>query len=175
MLVLWCAVAVLVLCCALPHCAMHTFVVICCVVVRSNRNQVHVNAFYTHEWQVTKARLAQSAERKALNLVVVGSSPTVGAVVQKHKNLMQNLPCLDWSQWVWSGASNDLVQQLSTSWHPHPPIAPPLVLCPKTTSGGGPHWVVPVAACAHLHDGAPISHHSSPPKKLQLGGEPRDI
>ena len=26
------------------------------------------------------ARLAQSAERKALNLVVVGSSPTVGAV-----------------------------------------------------------------------------------------------
>ena len=43
-------------------------------------------------------RLAQSAERKALNLVVVGSSPTVGAVVQKHKNLMQNLPCLDWSQ-----------------------------------------------------------------------------
>ena len=41
------------------------------------------------------ARLALSAERKALNLVVVGSSPTVGAVVQKHKNLMQNLPCLD--------------------------------------------------------------------------------
>ena len=41
------------------------------------------------------ARLAQSAERKALNLVVVGSSPTVGAVVQKHKNLLQNLPCLD--------------------------------------------------------------------------------
>ena len=27
----------------------------------------------------TTARLAQSAERKALNLVVVGSSPTVGA------------------------------------------------------------------------------------------------
>ena len=27
-----------------------------------------------------QARLAQSAERKALNLVVVGSSPTVGAV-----------------------------------------------------------------------------------------------
>ena len=44
------------------------------------------------------ARLAQSAERKALNLVVVGSSPTVGAVVQNHKNLMQNLPCLDLSQ-----------------------------------------------------------------------------
>ena len=28
--------------------------------------------------QVTKARLAQLVERKALNLVVVGSSPTVG-------------------------------------------------------------------------------------------------
>ena len=28
----------------------------------------------------TPARLAQSVERKALNLVVVGSSPTVGAV-----------------------------------------------------------------------------------------------
>ena len=28
--------------------------------------------------QFTEARLAQSAERKALNLVVVGSSPTVG-------------------------------------------------------------------------------------------------
>ena len=27
------------------------------------------------------ARLAQSAERKALNLVVVGSSPTVGALL----------------------------------------------------------------------------------------------
>ena len=30
------------------------------------------------------ARLAQSAERKALNLVVVGSSPTVGAFVSLH-------------------------------------------------------------------------------------------
>ena len=29
--------------------------------------------------QLTTARLAQSVERKALNLVVVGSSPTVGA------------------------------------------------------------------------------------------------
>ena len=28
-----------------------------------------------------RARLAQSAERKALNLVVVGSSPTVGVLV----------------------------------------------------------------------------------------------
>ena len=30
---------------------------------------------------VSTARLAQSAERKALNLVVVGSSPTVGALL----------------------------------------------------------------------------------------------
>ena len=37
------------------------------------------------------ARLAQSAERKALNLVVVGSSPMVGASVQKHKSLTAGL------------------------------------------------------------------------------------
>ncbi len=38
-----------------------------------------VNRWYTsksNDWYV--ARLAQSVERKALNLVVVGSSPTVG-------------------------------------------------------------------------------------------------
>ena len=29
----------------------------------------------------TEARLAQSVERKALNLVVVGSSPTVGVLI----------------------------------------------------------------------------------------------
>ena len=29
-------------------------------------------------WRFAAARLAQPAERKALNLVVVGSSPTVG-------------------------------------------------------------------------------------------------
>ena len=34
---------------------------------------------FWHRAYVTRARLAQSAERKALNLVVVGSSPTVGA------------------------------------------------------------------------------------------------
>ena len=33
------------------------------------------------------ARLAQSAERKALNLVVVGLSPTVG-VLRKHVSLL---------------------------------------------------------------------------------------
>ena len=32
------------------------------------------------------ARLAQSAERKALNLVVVGSSPTVGAFPMRQVN-----------------------------------------------------------------------------------------
>ena len=31
-------------------------------------------------WKYSGARLAQSAERKALNLVVVGSSPTVGVL-----------------------------------------------------------------------------------------------
>ena len=34
----------------------------------------------TSESFLTIARLAQSVERKALNLVVVGSSPTVGAL-----------------------------------------------------------------------------------------------
>ena len=34
----------------------------------------------THTSLFCQARLAQSAERKALNLVVVGSSPTVGAL-----------------------------------------------------------------------------------------------
>ena len=33
------------------------------------------------------ARLAQSAERKALNLVVVGSSPTVGAFRRSHRRM----------------------------------------------------------------------------------------
>ena len=33
---------------------------------------------------LTYARLAQSAERKALNLVVVGSSPTVGVFPMSH-------------------------------------------------------------------------------------------
>ena len=36
---------------------------------------------------LASARLAQSAERKALNLVVVGSSPTVGAVALWHSFL----------------------------------------------------------------------------------------
>ncbi len=34
-------------------------------------------------WGSAAARLAQSVERKALNLVVVGSSPTVGALSER--------------------------------------------------------------------------------------------
>ena len=41
--------------------------------------QLHITLLNVHVFKVTaSARLAQSAERKALNLVVVGSSPTVG-------------------------------------------------------------------------------------------------
>ena len=46
--------------------------------------------------QCLQARLAQSAERKALNLVVVGSSPTVGVLVpdtgDTNESSMQLLP-----------------------------------------------------------------------------------
>ena len=44
---------------------------VCCVLYR---------LFVMHfgVWCVREARLAQSVERKTLNLVVVGSSPTVG-------------------------------------------------------------------------------------------------
>ena len=49
-------------------------------------------AVQSGEWQVARhdaleltARLAQSAERKALNLVVVGSSPTVGGCSYRGK------------------------------------------------------------------------------------------
>ena len=59
------------------------------------RGNVAMSISINSETDKGTARLAQSAERKALNLVVVGPSPTVGAVVQKHKNLKQNLPCLD--------------------------------------------------------------------------------
>ena len=38
--------------------------------------------------RISLARLAQSAERKALNLVVVGSSPTVGAILYKSNELI---------------------------------------------------------------------------------------
>ena len=39
------------------------------------------------------ARLAQSAERKALNLVVVGSSPTVGVCVNVGKQCAHRCEC----------------------------------------------------------------------------------
>ncbi len=56
---------------------------------------------------VATARLAQSAERKALNLVVVGSSPTVGACLLPELPAMsknppirsrQNPLLLNWSE-----------------------------------------------------------------------------
>ena len=37
----------------------------------------------------SEARLAQSAERKALNIVVVGSSPTVGAILRSVMALIE--------------------------------------------------------------------------------------
>ena len=40
--------------------------------------------YYFMEMDMSTARLAQSAERKALNLVVVGSSPTVGDLLFKR-------------------------------------------------------------------------------------------
>jgi hypothetical protein len=44
-----------------------------------------------------QARLAQSAERKALNLVVVGSSPTVGVLVGRFVSMVVVL----WG-WLWT-------------------------------------------------------------------------
>ena len=41
---------------------------------------------------VQQARLAQSVERKALNLVVVGSSPTGGAFVQLRQGANSQRP-----------------------------------------------------------------------------------
>ena len=47
-----------------------------CLAHSRNRAITHRNR------HLTTARLAQSAERKALNLVVVGSSPTVGGFLR---------------------------------------------------------------------------------------------
>ena len=49
---------------------------------------------------------------------------------------------------------------------------PSPLLCPKTTPGGGPHWVVPFVARALVHDRAPISHRSSPRKKRSSAASP---
>ena len=43
----------------------------------------------------TAARLAQSVERKALNLVVVGSSPTVGVLMYSHVQLHMHQMMID--------------------------------------------------------------------------------
>ena len=47
-----------------------------------------------HPWRPghrDEASLAQSVERKALNLVVVGSSPTVGVFTNRISNLVVHL------------------------------------------------------------------------------------
>ena len=49
------------------------------------RGNVAIRISITSETDKGTARLAQSAERKALNLVVVGSSPTVGVFPQLAK------------------------------------------------------------------------------------------
>ena len=43
------------------------------------------------EHNCSVARLAQLVERKALNLVVVGSSPTVGVIYQLRKTDLENV------------------------------------------------------------------------------------
>ena len=47
---------------------------------REEEQMKESSAVITASHQFCQARLAQSVERKALNLVVVGSSPTVGVV-----------------------------------------------------------------------------------------------
>ena len=115
--------------------------------------------------QGLQARLAQSAERKALNLVVVGSSPTVGAAAKRYMCLTAET-CLAQTEANKPGQLQAMVW-LNSLLYPgiliHPLPAP--LLCPKTTPGGGPHWVVLFVARALLHDRAPISHHSGLRKK----------
>ena len=45
---------------------------------------VEMGTYHGNRWYIPRAyaRLAQSAERKALNLVVVGSCPTVGVLLK---------------------------------------------------------------------------------------------
>ena len=100
--------------------------------VRWNFAPVYVDVFSnTSTYNLTfqepfKARLAQSAERKALNLVVVGSSPTVGDTKREASakylycleyvyilytymmsidNLHATNPCVDEFQQLWDGIS----------------------------------------------------------------------
>ena len=50
------------------------------VTTQKKRRKFALILFYKNciDWTTKRARLAQLVERKALNLVVVGSSPTVG-------------------------------------------------------------------------------------------------
>ena len=49
-----------------------------CVLPNGRRQQQYTEGYMAIRKALPSARLAQSVERKALNLVVVGSSPTVG-------------------------------------------------------------------------------------------------
>ena len=63
---------------------------VCCGLVCSLRGLVALGRAHC---VLPRARLAQSAERKALNLVVVGSSPTVGVFVGRFWDVVV--------VWVW--------------------------------------------------------------------------
>ena len=52
------------------------------------------------DWATTRARLAQLVERKALNLVVVGSSPTVGVFDNDNFYIFYNEEVL-FSVWLY--------------------------------------------------------------------------
>ena len=53
------------------------------------RRSVHSRAWLQTAALCTSARLAQSAERKALDLVVVGSSPTVGVCKPSRRSVLK--------------------------------------------------------------------------------------
>ena len=70
------------------------------------------------EMDVSAARLAQSAERKALNLVVVGWSPTVGDLLAKRKEceeILQQKSALLFSTKP-PPLHHDTWRQASSSW-----------------------------------------------------------
>jgi hypothetical protein len=71
-----------------------------------------------------KARLAQSAERKTLNLVVVGSSPTLGEKGGKKRNSISEFALL--AQLVARGSDKAKVIGSSPVESSHPSI-----LCPE--------------------------------------------
>ena len=69
------------------------------------------------------ARLAQSAERKALNLVVVGSSPTVGVAgwhartLPVHTAFWHVLECIGTYVLERSGTFRNVLEQSGTFWN----------------------------------------------------------